>query len=245
MFSDILTIIRKEWKEMLLRRGNYRGSLLNMAIILGMLGVFFPLQFGPDWLAPQSMVIIWCWVPVFLALSMVTDAFAGERERHTLETLLASRLSDRAILFGKIGAAIAYAWGISIAGMLVAAVTINIAYPIEGIRFYPLPFFAAVLAISLLVAGLFSSLGVLVSLRAETARQAYQRLGVVMILVFLLPSIGLQFVPQEFLTRLISGLPGVNIQVVLLVVIAVLLLANIGLIMAALARFQRARLILD
>jgi len=33
-----------------------------------------------------------------------------ERERHTLETLLASRLSDRAILFGKNGAAIGYSF---------------------------------------------------------------------------------------------------------------------------------------
>ena len=43
--------------------------------------------------------------------SLVADSFAGERERHTLETLLASRLPDRAILAGKLLVPVAVAWG--------------------------------------------------------------------------------------------------------------------------------------
>ena len=37
---------------------------------------------------------------------MIADGIPGERERHTLETLLASRLSDRSILLGKVMAAV-------------------------------------------------------------------------------------------------------------------------------------------
>ncbi len=245
MLSDILTIIRKEWKEMFLRRGSARSGLMNLLIIFGLIGVFMPLQSGPGWLTDPIGLIIWCWVPVFLALSMVTDAFAGERERHTLETLLASRLSDRAILFGKIGAAVCYAWSVSIVSMLTGALAVNIAFPGEGFRFYPLPFFVSALAISLLAAALFSSLGVLVSLRAETARQAYQRLSVVMLVLWLLPTIGLQFLPEKLGARLFSRLQYVNFQNLLIIIIVVLLAANVALILAAMARFQRAKLILD
>jgi ABC-type Na+ efflux pump permease subunit len=41
---------------------------------------------------------------------MITDSIAGERERQTLETLLASRLPDRAILLGKVAAITLLGW---------------------------------------------------------------------------------------------------------------------------------------
>jgi ABC-2 type transport system permease protein len=245
MFSDVLTIIHKELKEMFLRRGSYRSGLFNMVIILGLVGIMLPLQTGVEWLTNPLLIIVWSWLPVFMALSMVTDAFAGERERHTLETLLASRLSDRAILFGKIGASVSYAWGMSITGMLLAVVTINIAHPALGLQFYPLPLFGAAIVVSFLAGLLFSSLGVIVSLRAETARQAYQRMSVVMIVLWLLPTLGLQFLPDSAKSSLNSGLQGINITAILLAGIGVLVVSNIILILIAMARFQRARLILD
>jgi len=245
MISDIFTIAQKEWKEIFLRRGSYRSGLMNLVIIIGVIGVIMPLQTGVEWLTNPLYLILWSWLPVFMALSIITDAFAGERERHTLETLLASRLSDRAILFGKISAAVVYAWGISILGMLTAAATVNIANPGQGVHFYPPSFFAASVAISFLIALLFSSLGMLVSLRAETARQAYQRLSAVMLVLWILPTIGLQFLPQEWMVRLFSSLEEGNIHFVLLTAIGVLIAANMGLILAAMKRFQRARLILD
>ena len=58
--------------------------------------------------------------------AVIADSFAGERERHTLETLLASRLSDHSILFGKIAASMAYGWLISLSCILAGAITVNI-----------------------------------------------------------------------------------------------------------------------
>lgn len=245
MLSDIFTIIHKEWKEIFLRRGNYRGGLLNLVVIFGVIGVLMPLQTGGDWLNSPLYLLVWSWLPIFMALGIVTDAFAGERERHTLETLLASRLSDRAILFGKIGAAVSYAWGIAIASMLIAAVTINAAHPEDGLQFYPGGIFAAALAVSGLAALLFSTLGVLVSLHAETARQAYQRMSLWMIFFWLLPTLGLQFLSEDFKARIFSWLQGVNLEVVILAAIGLMIVVCAGLVLAAMARFQRAKLILD
>ncbi len=49
---------------------------------------------------------------------MITDSIAGERERQTLETLLASRLPDRAIVLGKIIAVTLFGWGLLLLGMI-------------------------------------------------------------------------------------------------------------------------------
>ena len=40
------------------------------------------------------------------ASTLIVDAVAGERERHTLETLLASPASDTGIIVGKMAAAL-------------------------------------------------------------------------------------------------------------------------------------------
>ncbi len=245
MLADLVTMIRKEWKEVFLMRGSMRSGILNLIIILGLLGIFMPLQTGSDWLKSPLPVLVWCWVPVFTALAIITDAFAGERERHTLETLLASRLEDRAILFGKISAAVLYAWMITIMSMLMAAVTINIAYPQEGIQFYSAIFFLAVLAVSLLVALLFSCLGVLVSLNAQTARQAYQKLSAVMIVLWLIPMLGLQFLPDTFKQPVMQFLMRSDLNSVLGAAVALLLVINSALLILAQSRFKRARLILD
>ena len=112
MLLDMWTIIRKDIKEVFSARGTgRRGGWMSILIFVGLLGILMPLQTGQQWLTNPVLPILWSWIPVFLVVSVVTDSFAGERERNTLETLLASRLSDRAILFGKIGAAVLYGWG--------------------------------------------------------------------------------------------------------------------------------------
>ena len=62
----------------------------------------------------------------------VADSFAGERERHTLETLLASRLPDRAILFGKVLAAVGYGWVLVMLMLVLSLVTVNLTVATPG-----------------------------------------------------------------------------------------------------------------
>jgi ABC-2 type transport system permease protein len=242
MIADIVTLIWKEWKELFLQRSGRRGGLMNVAITLGLLGVFMPLQTGPDWLVNPVAPLVWVWLPVFLALNIIADAIAGERERHTLETLLASRLSDKAILFGKLGAAVLYGWGMAVAGLVLAAVTINVAYPAGGFRFYRPELLAGALALSFLAGLLISSLGVFVSLRAATARQAYQRLSMVMLGVWFLPMLAAQFLPDELLRRIFGSLSGLNIPQVMLWAAVGLAVINAGVLALLTARFERTRL---
>ncbi len=244
MISDILTVIWKEWKEIFLRRGGGRSGLLNLAVILGLLGVFMPLQSGSQWLTNPIFPIIWAWLPIFLAINIVADAFAGERERHTLETLLASRLSDQSILLGKIGGAVLYAWSITAVGMLLGAITVNVAYP-GGPVFYTGLTFPLGLLLSFLASLLIASVGTLISLNAPTARAAYQRLSIVILVIWLLPSLGLQLLPAQIRASLFAGLQGINLASVLVGGLVALVLADAVLLLIAMTRFKRARLILE
>ena len=99
--SDILTMLWKELKDVLFQ-GGWR-SLIRPLIVIGMMGIYLPLQLGPQWvdLTPLAMLLL-LWIPFFVIISVIGDIIAGERERHTLETLLASRMPDRAILLGKV-----------------------------------------------------------------------------------------------------------------------------------------------
>lgn len=245
MINDIVTIVWKEWKEVFMRRSGARGGWFNVIIIVALVGIFMPLQFGSAWLTNPLFPLMWSWIPIFLSINLIADAFAGERERHTLETLLASRLSDRAILLGKISAAVFYAWSINTAGLLLGALTRNLASPGEGLRFYTGWTFPAGLLLSLLLALLMSTVGVLVSLNAPTARSAYQRLSIVVMAVWLLPTIGLQFLPEALRAQLFRSVSGLSLGPVLLAGLAFLLAVDAALLLVAMARFKRSRLILE
>ena len=245
MIADIFTVIWKEWKEIFLQRSNARSGLLNLAVILGIIGVFFPLQSGVKWLNNPVGLATWSWLPIFLVMGVVTDAIAGERERHTLETLLASRLPDRAILFGKIGAAVLYGWSIVLLSMLLGAVTVNLTHPEGGLKFYSLDLFASGLALSLLANILMGSIGVLVSLHSSTSRQAYQRLSLVFLVVWFVPILALQFLPQTIQRSLLQSLSALNGQQALIGILLILIAVDAAMLGIVVNRFQRSRLILD
>ena len=106
--SDLLTMMWKEWKDLLFQ-GGWR-AWIRPVLLVGILGVYLPLQAGLQWLdlSPLELFVV-LWIPFFVIISFIGDAIAGERERHTLETLLASRISDRAILLGKVIVTVGYA----------------------------------------------------------------------------------------------------------------------------------------
>ncbi len=244
MINDLWTMIWKEWREVILTQRGIRGGLLNIAVVLVLMGVYMPTQVGELWLYDPLQLLVWSWMPVFMALSITTDSFAGERERQTLETLLASRLSDQAILFGKVLAIVLYAWSLMLVSVLLGAVTINIAFPAEQIRFYSLSTLSISLGGSLLVAILVACIGVLVSLKASTARQAYQRMSIMMIGLWFLPMLVLQVIPDEMKERLFSLFANIDLTQVINWAAVGLLVADVVLLLIVNASFKRSRLIL-
>src|SRR5580692_10611294 len=178
MITDFQTVFWKEWKEIVLERsaggaGSYRPLLL-----VGILGIFLPWRMGPERFFQASQLLIYSFFAAVAVTAVIADSFAGERERHTLETLLASRLSDRAILFGKVAASIAYGWLISISCVLVGATTVNVMnWHGQILMFHDAASWLILLFGPLLMGGVVATAGVLVSLRAATVRHAQQTLS--------------------------------------------------------------------
>lgn len=243
MLYDIFIIMQKELKEIFVQRGSLRAGITNVLIVVGISGILFPLQSGPEWVKSPIGLVTVAWLPMFMSMGLVADAFAGERERHTLETLLASRLSDQAILYGKMLASIVYGFGIAMAGMLLGALVVNMQYP--GVGFYSMPYFMAAVIFCLLGMLLVTGIGVQVSLHASNVRQAYQKMSIGFMILWLPIILGPQLLPQAWTAQIIGWLSNVNGQQAALFFVALLVAADLFLIVLANKRFQRSQLILD
>jgi ABC-2 type transport system permease protein len=246
MRDDILTVIWKERKGLFRVRGRRAQALLAMVSPV-LLAIYFPLQEGAAWEeSPLSMLLAFV-TPLILVGISIPDSFAGERERRTLPTLLASRLSDRSILFGKIVTSVVFGWGVTLMLLAVSLVTVNVAHWDGHVLFFKPSILLAALAFSFLIAVLTAAAGVLFSLRAATAQEAQQTL----MGVLLIPPVILQFALFAILAsesgkaRLREVWEATSLEQVIIVIVAILLLLDLGLLTAAMARFKRARLILS
>jgi len=236
--NDIWTMMWKESKDLLFQ-GGWR-AWIRPVLLVGILGVYLPLQFGLGWLelSPIEMYVI-LWIPFSVIISFIGDAIAGERERHTLETLLASRISDRAILLGKVIVTVGYAWGMALVSLLLGLVLVNLLSGHGSWAFYhPLDVFLEALALSLLSCVLGASAGVLISLRSATVRQAQQILSVGTLVLIFGGIFALRALPASFVSSL-------SYSQFLLLVIAVLAVLDAILLGLSLVSFQRSRLIVS
>jgi ABC-2 type transport system permease protein len=244
MIADVVTVATKELRE-ILSFGDTRGrSKFSLLFLIAIFGVFIPLQNGRAWIDSPINIMVWGWMPFLWVSGIVADLFAGERERHTLESLLATRLSDQAILFGKLLAALTYGFSLTWIIMLVSLVTINVSFGGDGLLFYPVPTTLAALIFSVLIAGLSASIGVLVSLRAGSVRQAQQMMSAGMLVLFL-PFMLIQFIPRGWVRSIIELATNVEPMQVAVSVAILLIVAEGILIAVAIRLFQRSRLILD
>lgn len=238
---DIYTVMQKELKELMVQRGSFRNGLTNLLVAVVICGVIFPLQFGEEFIKTPVGLAATAWLPLLFTMSLIADSIAGERERHTLETLLASRLSDRAILFGKVGAVVVYALALTVLGALAGALTVNLQVP--GVGFYPLVNFAGLVVFCLLAALTIGGIGVLVSLHSDSVRQAYQRMSLGFFVIWLPLILGPQFMPEQWKVQIMqffAHITGAQLALgVLVILIAAAALFN-GL---ALAQFQRSHLV--
>lgn len=243
MLADLYTVIWKETKLLLGGSGG-RGRYLPL-VLVGLLGIVLPLRAGALWVGQPIGLGIPLMIPLILVASWAADTFAGERERHTLETLLATRLSDRAILFGKIVTVTAYAWIVGIASMVLGLVTVNLTHPSGHLLIYPANLMLGSVIFSLLIAILAAAAGVLVSLRAASVRQVQQVITIGILLVVWVPILVIGMLSgSTSLSSLGSSLESANLATLAVVAAVVILALDAILLGLAVARFQRAKLIL-
>jgi ABC-2 type transport system permease protein len=134
-------------------------------------------------LAPLFLI-----VPLMVSAVLAADAFAGEKERRTLESLLHSPVSDRDLFLAKFLSAFLPAVAVSWFGFLAFGVVANgVAWPVMHRVFVPTQLWGVmILWVAPAVATLGLAIMVRVSARTHTAQEANQLGGAVILpLIFL------------------------------------------------------------
>ena len=239
MIGDMLTVIWKERKSLFVSRGSRMRALWNLLIPLVLVAIWFPLAQGPDWVtSPVALTALM--IPTLLVSTTIPDSFAGERERHTLSTLLASRLPDRAVLFGKLAVAVGYGWLVTIVAILLALLTVNAAHWQGHVLLYSPAIVVADVVLSFLLAVFVAGVGILISLRSASVQSAQQLL----VTILLIPPLVLGVIFSVFHKQIGNAIGGIDFMQVVLIAMGVLIALDVVLLLAIMARFQRARLIL-
>ena len=200
--SDLWTMIWKEVKDEIMQGG--RQAWIRPILILGIMGVILPWELGARWLAFNPVVIlVVIYISFFFISSFIGDAIAGEHERHTLETLLASRIPDRAILLGKVIVTVGYTWILVLGSLLLGSLVVNMTQGTGVWTFYaPISLLIYTLVLSLLTSLMVASGGVLVSLHSPTVRQAQQTLALATIALAVMLVLGFRSVPADLFSSL-------------------------------------------
>ena len=246
MFEDISTLMWKEYKSLLRSSGSRWKSITIMVTPIALFGIIFPIQFSTEWLESYWSLTVSGVTPLLLIATTISESFAGERERHTLETLLSSRLPDRAILLGKLFTSLLFGWGMTLFLLAISLIVVNVLEWSGQFLFYQPIIFGIDIVSSLLVSGFVSSLGTMISLRAPTVQNAAQTIMLALFMpllllqavVFLLPS----FIPIDLIKARLEQQDFASIIIIILIILVV---ANIGLFISARARFKRSKLILS
>lgn len=230
---DSLVVARKELIELLGNRHSYRGVLIQSAVLVTIAGVLFPALDPSVWRHGASTAGLYLAFPGMLAAGVAADAFAGERERRTLETLLATPLSDRAIFNGKALAAVVIATGVAALAIVASITTHGARWEPGGVFVPPAAHIAAVLGAAVGAASVATALAIFVSMRVAVARAAQQISSLLSLLVAggTIAALAKLDVPLDWAT-----LPRID---------AALLVAGALALRAAVGRFRRDRIFDD
>lgn len=167
------------------------GAALSSPIVKNLLGAIsdlppreqLPVLVLQLLLSPLLLVI-----PLMVSAVLAADAFAGEKERRTLESLLHLPITDRDLFLAKLLGAFVPALVITWAGTVLYAVVANVvAWPVTERLIIPFSQWSLMMAwVAPAVALLAIGLLVLVSSRARTTQEANQLGGAVILPLILL-----------------------------------------------------------
>jgi|GEM_PF-66061 len=238
ILKDAGTVFWKERREVF-APGRRRSFLVQTSLLVLLFGALVPYLQGPYWISGSyPLVLHFLLVPLVAALPYVADAFAGEKERRTIETLLATRISEGGVFLGKFLGVWFVAYVQTLAVIVVGWAMLNV-YNYVELRL-PLPFLYPGPATFLLLVGsacstaLSTGLGALISLRSETVKGAQQASGVLLLGLSLLLMLGIYHLtgPYSFGWGVALGFT------------SAVGTAAFGTVLAGVALFDRERLVL-
>jgi ABC-2 type transport system permease protein len=181
--GKIVALVKKELWESFGDRSSRRGGVIQAAVLVVGLGFLGPRADVDGWLAGAPLSIaLFAFIPGVAAASMAADAFAGERERRTLETLLATPVSEAVLLAGKTLASIVFGGSVGFLGLLAATATVR---SMSGAPFVPsLLQIAGALGAAFASSALMAAAAIVVSMLVPVARATQQIISVGTMVVY-------------------------------------------------------------
>ncbi len=169
---DSLTVLRKEALDTFGNRYSVRGPLWQAGITVFVTGILVPALDTGVWTHVPVPLILYSVLPASFAAALAADAFAGEVERGTLETLLATPLPSGAIFFGKTAL---ITFSVLCVSALSLSAAVSTAWYLGRLRLPLAPgLFLGVLGGAVACAVLIGGLTIAVSARVPVARSAHQ-----------------------------------------------------------------------
>ncbi len=246
--TDLWTVIWKEFNELLsvpqpafFGRNLISTPIGRMAIfVVG--SVVVAAAMGGSLFTTAGALFIPIVMPCFLVSTFVVDTFAGERERGTLETLLASRLNMQAVFFGKMAVPIAVTTvctGLAaLGGWLAADVFASHA------SFFPLAFLGTWPLLGFLSSSLGAGVSALASEASSTVRGSQQTVTYAVMGFFMVLVLIVNTLPVPMRHRFLIAVLSINPTIGILMVIGVLTIIDVSLWWVAASRFNRERLLM-
>jgi ABC-2 type transport system permease protein len=198
MLADAWTVLRKELLELTSDRRGFFGPLVQGLLVIGLCGIFVPATKHSIWDDPSDVSALFFIFPALLAGPVGADLFAGERERCTLETLLATPLSDDAIFIGKCASAVTFSFMVALVTLVAAVVTTNLTTHPFALFLPDKTLCLGVLCGTLGSALLTTAITVFVSVRVTTSRVAQQVSNVCAIVVIAFACVLMQLLSIDY-----------------------------------------------
>ena len=162
------------------------GVLITL-VFSGAIGIYEPAKMGLEWLhSPITVFFLALIIPLSIIGFISPDSFVGERRRHTLEPLLATPVSDQAILFGKIGIAVLLGWGTMLLNAILGLLTVNLSTRQEGILLYSSSTLSGVIVMGILISILLAVAGAGCSLYSHNLVEAQNKMGTLLFVPMIL-----------------------------------------------------------
>jgi ABC-2 type transport system permease protein len=190
VIRDVWVVAMQEWRSIRRSLMPSLGDTATLLMIVALFGFVVPFGISGGWLTRSGFWFLWFWLPWLIIAGPVSDSFAGEREHHTLEALFATRLSDSAILLGKVMSVCLFGSALTLLALATSGLVAGLAGvspSASSMSFGELRLAAALTPLAALLA---STTGALLSLSARSARQANQATIAVVPVIFLLGMTG-------------------------------------------------------
>jgi ABC-2 type transport system permease protein len=248
MLRQIAVIMKREWSDIIttfFSFNNMMAGLLYIGIMSGAASIYEPAKMSLKWLDSPIMIIF---LALIIPLSIIgfigPDSFVGERRRNTLEPLLVTPVSDKAILFGKIGLVTLSGWILVVLNMGIGLLTVNLSFKHEGFYFFPTEIVVGVTVLGFLISGLLAILGISSSLYSSTLLQAQNKMGLVIFFpMILVASFISPYTPEWWKTPAIWLATYFGTAQLFICAALILLIVDIALLLSVKLQFHRQRLV--